>query len=480
MAGKLINIPFKPDIEDELELLCTFDFEGERFLVAVDQEFGETVCRQWRWSIWSGPYQEMDDPSKRAEEAAQMLLSASQDDPEAYPLEGEHYEVTAIDRGGVQGFGIKRRGRSKYLTPFCMDLRTPVRLTAAVIISVIMTYIYVRTHHFSWAQVLFAGMLRADLLKLLFLIELTGTVVIFFSRREDRTLFDLVLNAFIPLNLVTAAGLAIGNSTARWIVAVFVAVTLAPRLLTLCRAMFARRGRSRRVRRAFKGIYGQAMLCALVCFAAVNIFGLRGYSYEPSKVVDEVGEELTDRYNAALNSLKRDVWEGLTAQERLDHLQAICDYECLVDLGCSTTAVRAGEMESRQLLGEYNYTTGGIMVNADHLMEDDVRDVVETVLHEVRHLYQGAVVDMFNKVEGQLDEESLRLEMFQYAASMRESMDNYTTDDILEYLSQATERDSRGWSNYRVENLYIYYIERPDDGWDVMAGGEPPLVQDGE
>ena len=465
MAGKTITIPYDYGMKERLNLLCSFDFDGRHYFIARDPVDNELVCRQMRWSIFKGTHQLSRPLSQKVLGVANTLLHRLDEEPGTNKFKGEHYHVKYIEKDGSRSFRyVKQSSCSDYFAPFMMNFSTPIRFVIALIVAAIYAFVYTQSSGMMWATTVFPGMYRIPLKIMLYTFELIGAAVLFKIRDEDRGWWDFILNSLIPLNLITIIGLAKVNLAARIVIICLAVLFGLFKVMPLIRSLTAkstRKVKKKKVHRALGKMYAPVLICVLCCIYVVKIFGIDGYTnIAATKTSYQESETIMSHYGEALESINENVWKNLTTQQRIDALQSICDYECANIFGCRTATVQTGCPQSKYILGEYNHITNTILINVDHMNEDSVHDVVNTLLHETRHVYQRSVVNMLNDVEEKLDDEDMRLSIFQYASSMRANFDNYKSGSLNfeDYYGQSAEADSRSWAECETTERYDRYI----------------------
>ncbi len=148
--------------------------------------------------------------------------------------------------------------------------------------------------------------------------------------------------------------------------------------------------------------------------------------------------------------LENTAWGELTVEERLDVLQTVANIERSYLGVPHELPVGAGTMEE-ETLGEYNPVTNQIVLNLDHLVEDDAKDVLDTVLHECYHAYQHSVVELYS----QSPERYRQLQLFSEARSYVEELGDYQDgDDFEAYYTQLIEMDARSYAESGIKEYY--------------------------
>ncbi len=459
MTGRLIEITDTDKERIKINMLFTFSCFGSDYIVFSDpyREDGDLCCRAVEWGVWRGAYLTDEYIDSEALSVCNMILERYSMSPDAKMLCGEHYSVRrTMGADGKRVLRTARKKRLPILSGVFLCLPLLVKAAVAAILALAYTRLYINSS-MSWATTVFPDMLRADLITLLYVIELVGAAALF-AGKKDRTLWMLYLNALIPLNVVTMLGAMKVSSFLRYIV---IAV-----MLTAAVTVVAKRLRTRKkagwkdIRRAAMTLYPALLVCICVSVLSVYCFGVSGYTHKSSVLPSREYSEGDKAYISACEKLDESVWQELTVQERLDVLQTISNYECYVNLGCEPASVRAGYPDRVSVLGEHNSITDTIFINIEHLEDGPVYDVLDTLLHETRHAWQNAVIEMYTRVEGRLSEQDMQLELFRQAKQFLLNNDDYTSgsDDFDAYFGQPMEEDSRRWAEQRLLLEYHCYI----------------------
>jgi hypothetical protein len=148
-----------------------------------------------------------------------------------------------------------------------------------------------------------------------------------------------------------------------------------------------------------------------------------------------------------VGSLQPEFWERLDADERVSALQEVEDRIAEVQ-GRPPNTISV-EMMAPGVYGGYS-SGEGIVLSEEHVLGDDVHEVLETVAHEGRHAYQDYVINH----PGTLSDTEL-------VETWRDNWDNYLTVEEYGqeiYASQPLESDA--WEyGARIADA-VYGIQR--------------------
>ena len=453
-----------PDYPDCLKGSCTFSYKGKSYQLT---QTGEDVFQVQRLHLrfWDGSVQAKTPATGDAMKVARILMRKKKNYAAGYLFMDEHYNVT------------RRKGRyclERDILPDSFSKGPTGRqffgyMTVAIVLAVLTVLFYTHTSEISIAANLFDGMPRAYLKPLLYLIQIGYAVALLFVSRFRIEVWDLPIWELFPLNLLTLISACQSNTIIRILTILIIGATVVfgagPKIMQCVLA-------DRKVRKdkilfsAARRVFIATIVCVVISFVAVHYLGVSTYTHvgKQTSVTDAGQEEVYQ--NTCLN-LKEATWEKLTDQEKLDTLQIICDYECKNTLGCPKTTVYAGHPHHDDIWGEYDHENNRIIISVDCLREEEVSDVLGTLLHETRHAYQYALIEMLNHIESKLTKEELELEDIKKALSFRSNCDNYAdgSKDFLAYYHQPIEEDSRRWAVERLKSTYYDMIYAEEDSF---------------
>lgn len=108
--------------------------------------------------------------------------------------------------------------------------------------------------------------------------------------------------------------------------------------------------------------------------------------------------------------------------------------------------------------GCYSHQTKTVSFNANLVMELSAEETLNVILHELRHVYQRSMTDLYYKLTPQ----ERALTYFEEVRTWAENYETYISgrseDAYLGYLSQPVERDSRNYASQKSV-LYLKEIE---------------------
>jgi len=154
--------------------------------------------------------------------------------------------------------------------------------------------------------------------------------------------------------------------------------------------------------------------------------------------------------------LDNEIWRGLSNKEKFEVMEKVKNIE-LHELGVSNEIKFSTEELDDTTLGQYRDDEKVIFIDESHLYNDSAEEVLKIVLHESRHAYQFACIDVYEKE----DKKSKDLSLFDFAESSLINSQNYIEydedkDNYDEYKNQFIESDAFSYSEYRV---HVYYDE---------------------
>jgi len=450
---------------------CSFSYKNKNYAIMTDYYTldDSLVCMEIAWNPWRGTYIKGECAFKKVSDLADDLLQKNEADPQKYPMRGEHYVIK--ESGSEQKIRriIKQKrhfmfsNKASYINGFCKWL-------ASCLMAFLYAYLYVNTVGVMWAYTIFPDWQKRTLVLLMYVFQFLSTTALFLIRKNKRTFLDLFYNVLFPLNIITLFGAVKSSIVLKWIViAVFsigILFCVVPKLINVIRAK-KRKVKFGEIKKAIRRISITVAICIVICAIGAKFFGVSGSSFISSyKGSYAQSDAVQENFHKAIEKINENVWPTLSLQERVDVLQNICDYECIFTLGCDTAIVQTGYPEDEECLGEYNNISGVITINLEHLKQSHIIDVLNTLLHETRHVWQHTIAEMYEQADGKIDEKYFNLPIFRQAMKFSYNFDTYCSgsdeDDFGDYYDQDVERDSRYWAEYTVEKYYDYcvYIDK--------------------
>lgn len=456
-AGIVSKIMTDYGATEELRVLCSFNCDDQNYLLAIDEE-NDYICRRIKFDPWKGAYIETDPVGKEVVRIENFLLRKADSNKDFYRFRAEHYVIS--DEHGTIRFRKYRKLNLLDEKTKCIPFLT--RLLVAELFALAYGFICVHTAEIAVAANVFNIASRRKLIVVTYLTQLLGALFLFLIKKTDRDWPDLYFNAVIPYNTVALIGLFRVNKEIRVTVILIFAASLLlwifPKVIQAIRA----RKKSRKIKYwkiALRRCYTPFILCLCVAFIAIHFLGIPVYTYSSNKTKNDDIQSIAS-FNSVIDRLQNKKWKTYSIQEKLDILQVICDYECKNNLGCDSTKVVAGHPERDTIYGSYSAQTKTVTISVDHLETDPAEEVLDTLLHEVRHAYQHATVDAFDAIEEKLSDEAKELACFKTIESYRANFEHYISGsgDYYSYYDQEVENDSRSWAEWRIMSEYYYYV----------------------
>lgn len=443
-------------ISFDSSVLFTISFKKSKYAVLKNIDAYECVCLTW--NIWNGFRYSDKDVADEIIRICNRIIELSEMHPEKYKLEGEHYSIFSVGQGQEKRLRIDKI----YKTLFSGIKQSGpplIRFAFSILISLFLCNLFI-DEIVSWVPyVIPASAISYTALKVLvYTVEVVCTCVLFLTFDERQSPIALYLNAAISIGLVILLGVM-----KKWfviaLVVPFAAFILYKCIGQLCCAfdlkeekICERKWKLLMLRSTFIVL----VACTILFTGVLKLTPYNAYTgnagSDQSSLATEIPEELQAKYRQACWNLYEPTFTEKTWQENLDILQVICDYECLVNSGCVSAQVCAGSTKDDKTLGYYNNATRTITINIDHLCNSNTEDVLDTLLHEVRHHIQHRLVDMYCSLEPHLQDEYRNMSPFKEAASFLDNLNDYheSTEDYDLYYNQTIEKDSRQWATTRL------------------------------
>lgn len=431
---------------------CVIRYEGCLYVIYRDWD-NQNVLMRVKYNFYQGFKQNSEIVQGRICRLADKLMELHAADCARYPMKGEWYEIGAHSENSKIRWSV-RKVKPAHVTTRIYALSLLLHFLAAMALTVpviCMTYSMGR----DWLHVLLPDLDRTVLGYLYAGGTCAGCTLLFILFKTRRTLIGLFYNSIIPFGIVVAAGLLkqywwmwivipVGACIA-YVVSIFLIAYMGP----------DEHERGERVRSTL-------IVCGLAFFCVTAIFGVRGYSHigHTNDWTDLTQEQVQAQHVTLCTSLDSEIWDTLDVKKRLEILQAVCDYECLYVLGCEPVRINAGITSEKDTLGEYDNSEKSILISAQHVKNDSSIDVLNTVLHETRHAYQYALVEMYISVETHVDDAHQSLIPFREAQEYYREFNDYCPPkkDYEKYYGQEVEKDSRAWARKRIEEYYVDFV----------------------
>lgn len=159
--------------------------------------------------------------------------------------------------------------------------------------------------------------------------------------------------------------------------------------------------------------------------------------------------------------LAPDRWESLSLQEKLGVMQVIINIESSY-LGIPVELSASCMNLEENVLSAYASSLEIVLFDLDSLAKDSSAELVDSALHEVRHAYQSALMDVYIEI----DPAYQHLLLFQNLPALIDEFSNYQ-DSGLDYYSQISEQDARLYAQ-QTADLYAQALA----GWGFLEDAD--------
>lgn len=435
------------------QIRCVLEFEDNIYLIIKDAS-GENLLLKSKWNYYQGFKHVEEEVPKNVFVFARKIIDLNMVDSVRYPLNGEWYSVKVYANSERLKWNLRKIKKARK-TSFITVISLLLHLTIATAFAGVLLYWKIDQAQ-EWLHSVFPSWDRELLKAVTVATEFVGCVILFIVFKHRRSLFDLYINAFVPIGIIISAGV-LSCYWWMWIVIPF-ALIIAYVVSMIVMAILE----GDEELRCIDYIRYTLVVFSFALMIFLPLGGLNAYSHTSSisDISDMSVEEAQKRHRENCFNLEQESWSTLTVQEKLDLLQAICDYECEFVLGCERVKIYSGITSRDTVLGEYSNQTKSFTINEDHLIHGNVEEVVDTVLHEIRHAYQHTWVEMYASLESHIKDEYKDLLPFKQAQSFSEEFSDYCSgeDDFYRYFTQDVERDAREWAAKRIKEYYATFI----------------------
>lgn len=220
-----------------------------------------------------------------------------------------------------------------------------------------------------------------------------------------------------------------------------------------------------------KDLSGIGMVIIIVLFGIGSFTGSSVISPAAKPVSNqEIEYQTIDNNMDYLVMLREDIWQNLTAEEKLNVLQKVADVERRY-LGIPYALTVGTANLTGGALGYYSDRTREIIIDLDHLLDDSSNDLVNTICHEARHAYQHRLVDAYDQV----DDELKGLLIFYDVSEYKEEFSDYTdaSEDEYLYVTQRVEQDCRKYAKTTTNEYFDRineYLRSVDHHYEDING----------
>ena len=442
-------------------VLFSFSCGNENYVVLKTCDIDKCECVKVKWNAWQGWVNISEDISDFAIKIANRICYLNSVLKEKYVLAGEHYLVS-MAHDDTQTIRLKIQiSNNKYVASYKSVLYVAIRFMIMLLSAGTLFYLLADTC-VGWMSFLLPNIKTEHLKYYVGIFELSLTSVLFFLFPRKRTIIDLYLTAAMPMGLLILLGIM-----KRWLWTIAIMPVLFAVAYILC--MFFKcildsdEDASSKFRTFLDTCRGAVIILIAVCVLTTSIFCITPYTYKSTDMgsgnISE--EELREEFDQVCWELEYSCFKKKSLQEKLELLQKICDYECLVGFGCASAQVCAAAIEDSRTLGYYTSNNQTITIDLDHLTSGETDEVVMTLLHEIRHHWQHQIVEVYLAAESSLTNEQRSMSPFREAKKIHENYQDYQEskyDGFDNYYNQFVEEDAREWSESRYNEWYVYRV----------------------
>lgn len=161
-----------------------------------------------------------------------------------------------------------------------------------------------------------------------------------------------------------------------------------------------------------------------------------------------------------LYNIQPEIWETLTEEQKTNTIDNLKNIE-LYYLGVSTPTKLIVRDIGNNIAGQHYPSSNIIEIDKNHLINDSVYDVVNTICHECRHAFQYACVNAYQNTY----DEYKNLVIFNDAKQFKDNYANYYefsgfNETYDEYASQTIEADASEYAEQATNDYYSNLIPK--------------------
>ena len=431
---------------------CVIRYRDGLYVIYRDVDNQDVLISVQR-HIYCGFKQTMEIVEGKILDIAQKILDKHESDAQRYPLCGEWYEICEHRENGRIRYGVRKIKPARATSRVCYSAVLLQMIVAMVLVfpTLVLTYSFAK----EWLHVLMPMLDLSAIGYIYAACVCVCCVLLFLLFKTRRSVICLFYNTVIPFGLIAAAGMLKQHW---WMWLVIPTLMLIGFILSKFLIEYFCTDEEDRGER----IRSTLILCGLVLFCICAFGGVRGYLHEgiPVDFTDMTAEQAREEYQNVCRNLDPEIWDTLTVEQKANVLRAVSDYECVFVLGCEPVEILVGVTSGKDTLGSYSHSTRSILLNTEHVREDEVYDVLNTVFHESRHAYQHAIVDMYLSVSSQIDDSYSSLIPIKQARIYYRELNDYCNpnQDLERYYGQEIEKDSRAWAEKRLNEYYEEFL----------------------
>lgn len=288
-----------------------------------------------------------------------------------------------------------------------------------------------------------------------FLMMLVGSLV---TPRRYRNNLSMFVNIMLPLEIYGVVSFwDLFNSWIKIVLSVTALISAVFFLLVVFRRISKEIVNKKdvfrkRLVRAFVGVTTIVTVCLSTVLVPISINSLFGTDLLQAKNGDEIALEHKEKWSVEENmdtllKIKPEIWETLSANERLEVLSVLKNME-LCHLGINHEVYLATDSLEEKVLGKYVQNDRKIVIDLNHLKNSSSEEVFHTLLHECYHAYTFQQIDLYKMIP----DEYRDMLMFRNVSKYEKEYENYAGDgNFREYASQRCERDANSYADDALE-----------------------------
>ena len=224
-----------------------------------------------------------------------------------------------------------------------------------------------------------------------------------------------------------------------------------------------------------------AILLLLVTFP-IGIKSAFGYSLMSSDVEVRIDDAHNEEWSIKNNietivKLQEDTWKTLSLSEKLHVLGVIKNIE-MHYFGLNHEVYLEASKLEENILGNYDHVQHRITIDIEHLKTAPSKEVLGTLLHECKHVYDRMCVELYDHVDDEFKNMPAFKNIAQFKKEFNTPMDS--EENFFEYYSQAIEVSARNYSEkttaeyFEYIDTYLKYgtIEPPTDTPETTVKSE--------
>lgn len=294
----------------------------------------------------------------------------------------------------------------------------------------------------------------------------------YITHTKRRNYVSVLVNIALPFEVYTIM------STFRYIPIVYIIVFTIAILISLlyfCLILFRKTNHKNHIKqivinRIKFASLGTRTIVAVLLLAIILPLCIQtafGYELISSRIDVRIADSSDDKWSLSNNietvaKLHESTWKTLSLTDKLDVLGIVKNIEMRYFGIYHEVYLDTGNLDDN-VLGCYNFKEHRITIDIEHLKSDSSEEVLNTLLHECKHVYDRVCVELYNHVDNDYKD----MLIFYNISKYKQDFNNYTDCDEnpFGYYLQSVEISAREYSELATLEYFEHinkYIQQSE------------------